>query len=124
MFLEKESHMSEEILDLKEVMERVQDDKELLLELFDIFITDYSEKRKLLEKAVATNDIDQVISIGHSLKGATGNISAKLMRGTFAKLESMGKSGSLANAKESLALLDQQFGDLQTRMNQIRIEFK
>ena len=41
--------MSEEILDLKEVMERVQDDKELLLELFDIFITDYSEKRKLLE---------------------------------------------------------------------------
>ena len=116
--------MSEEILDLKEVMERVQDDKELLLELFDIFIADYSEKRQLLEKAVAANDVTQVVSIGHSLKGATGNISAKSMRATFAALESMGKSGSLANAQESLALLDQQFGDLQTRMNQIRIEFK
>lgn len=116
--------MSEETLDLKEVMERVQDDKELLLELFDIFITDYSEKRMLLEKAVAANDVNQVVGIGHSLKGASGNISAKLMRATFATLENMGKSGSLANAQETLALLDQQFGDLQTRINQIRIEFK
>ena len=116
--------MSEEILDLIEVMDRVQDDKELLLELFDIFIIDYSEKRKLLEKAVAANDVDQVMSISHSLKGASGNISAKSMRETFLKLEMMGKSGSLSEAKASLGLLDQQFGDLQNRINQVRIEFK
>jgi len=30
--------MSEEIIDLKEVLERVQDDKELLNELFDIYM--------------------------------------------------------------------------------------
>ena len=29
--------MSEEIIDLKDVLERVQDDKELLVELFDIY---------------------------------------------------------------------------------------
>jgi HPt (histidine-containing phosphotransfer) domain-containing protein len=116
--------MSEEVLDLKEVMDRVQDDKELLLELFDIFVGDYAEKRKLLEKAVNGNDIEQVVSIAHSLKGATGNISAKVMRGTFTKLESMGKTGSLAGAKESLVQLDQQFSDLQNRMNQVRTEFK
>ncbi len=116
--------MSDEILDLPEVMERVQDDKELLLELFDIFINDYTEKRKLIEQAVAVNDVNQVVNIGHSLKGATGNISAKLIRGTFAKLENMGKSGSLAGVKETLAVLDQQFSDLQNRINQIRAEFK
>ena len=116
--------MSEEILDLAEVMDRVQDDKELLLELFDIFISDYSEKRRLLEKAVAANDIDQIVSISHSLKGASGNISAKLMRETFLKFEVMGKNGNLAEAKVSLGVLDKQFGDLQNRINQVRIEFK
>ncbi len=116
--------MSEEVLDLREVMDRVQDDKELLLELFDIFVADYAEKRKLLEKAINGNDIEQVVSISHSLKGATGNISAKAMRGTFLKLETVGKSGNLTGAKESLGILDQQFGDLQNRINQVRIEFK
>lgn len=116
--------MSEEILDLKEVLDRVQEDKDLLLELFDIFIADYSEKRKQLEKAINVSDIEQIVSISHSLKGASGNISAKSMRGTFLKLETMGKSGNLDGAKESLSVLDQQFGDLQNRINQVRVEFK
>ena len=116
--------MSEEILDLKEVLDRVQDDKELLLELFDIFVPDYAAKRTLLGKAIDTNDFEQVISIAHSLKGASGNISAKLLRGTFMRLETMGKAGSLSDAHEILKLMDQQYKDLLVRIEEIRQEFK
>jgi len=38
--------MGREVLDLNEFLERVQNDKELLLELLDIFVEDFQEKRK------------------------------------------------------------------------------
>ena len=37
--------MAEDIIDLPDVLERVQDDKELLLELLDIFQEDFVSKR-------------------------------------------------------------------------------
>jgi hypothetical protein len=49
----KEVIMSEEIIDLKDVLERVQDDKELLAELFDIYQEDFVIKRKALGDAIA-----------------------------------------------------------------------
>jgi two-component system, sensor histidine kinase and response regulator len=116
--------MNDEILDLPEVMDRVQDDKELLLELFDIYTTDFNEKRKLLDQAIQNNDCEQVVSLAHSLKGASGNISAKLLRATFYKYESMGKSGNISEAKGGLAVLDQQFADLLKRMDEVREQFK
>ena len=65
--------MSDEVLDLNEFLERVQDDKELLLELLDIFSDDYQKKRVQLEEAVNKNDSEQIKSVAHSLKGASGN---------------------------------------------------
>ena len=41
--------MSEPIIDLKEFLERVQDDRELLVEIADIYEQDFVEKRKILE---------------------------------------------------------------------------
>ncbi len=52
--------MSEEIIDLKDVLERVQDDKELLDELFDIYQEDFVIKRKALGDAIAANDIAKI----------------------------------------------------------------
>ncbi len=51
--------MVEEIIDLKDVLERVQDDKELLGELFDIYLEDFVVKRKALGDAIAAGDIAQ-----------------------------------------------------------------
>jgi two-component system sensor histidine kinase/response regulator len=116
--------MEDEILDLPDVMDRVQDDKELLLELFDIYIIDFKEKRKLLEKAIQGNDCEQVVNIAHSLKGASGNISAKSLRTTFYKYENMGKTGNISEAKGGLAIMDKQFDDLLKRIEEVKEEFK
>jgi HPt (histidine-containing phosphotransfer) domain-containing protein len=114
--------MSENILDLKEFLERVQDDKELLVELLGIYEEDYIKKRIQLEKAFKENNHEEVKNIAHSLKGASGNISAKNLRVIFLQLEEMGKNKSFSGFETILAQIDQQFGLLKLRMEEIKKE--
>lgn len=116
--------MADEILDVNEFMERVQDDKELLLELLDIFVSDYQEKEKLMKIAVSGNDHEQIKSIAHSLKGASGNISAKKLRETFMKLEELGKNNDTSGADELLSTMNQQFEELLVRIESVKEELK
>ena len=83
--------MSEEIIDLKDVLERVQDDKELLAELFDIYQEDFVVKRKALGDAIAAKDIAKIKEVAHSMKGSSGNISAKPLHAACLKLEMPGQ---------------------------------
>lgn len=116
--------MSDDVLDLAEFKERVQDDIELLLELFDIYQDDYSGKRVSLGEAISAQDASEVRNIAHSLKGASGNISAKQMRDSFCKLEEMGKSGNLQGAEEILLKVDQDYQVLSQRMTILRKELQ
>ena len=115
--------MSEEILDIEDFMERVQGDKELFLELLDIFISDFHPKRKLLEEAIVNNDQQAVEHIAHFLKGSCGNISAGPLRIIFNELEKKGKEGDLQGLENCLSEIDQKFeeltayiGELQTKL--------
>ncbi len=116
--------MSEESIDVKEVLERVQDDKELLLELFDIFQQDYAEKRRNLNDFIARKDFEQIKALAHSLKGASGNISAKKLNVLFVKLEQLGKSNDLTNINPFLKDLDEQYGLVQAHIVQLKKDFK
>jgi len=116
--------MSDNIIDLPEFLERVQDDKELLLELLDIFVNDYQEKRKLLQGAVENKDVEVIKSISHSLKGASGNISAKSLRESFLKMEEMGKNNDLMGIEDVLTGMDQQFGELTGRISSLKTELQ
>ncbi len=112
--------MSEQAIDLEEFLERVQDDKELLLELLDIFTEDYQEKRVLLQEAVDSNNCEEVKSIAHSLKGASGNISAKALREVFIKLEIMGEGNDISAAGDLWSELDKGYEDLLACIGQLK----
>ncbi len=116
--------MSDNIFDLQEFMERVQNDKGLLLELLDIFTEDYKTKRQLLSEAIDKQDYEQVRSIAHSLKGATGNISAKVLRETFNQIENMAKAENLEGIDRILVVLDSQYEELKSRIDAVRTEGK
>ena len=116
--------MDNEVIDLKDFLDRVQDDKDLMLELFDIFMSDYQEKRQSLKEAVAKKDYEQMKSLAHSLKGASGNISAKALRAIFIRLEEIGKANSLAGIEPLLNDLDLRYNDLVKRINEIKKEFQ
>ena len=116
--------MDNDVIDLKDFLDRVQDDKDLMLELFDIFMEDYQQKRQELKEAVVKKDYEQIKSLAHSLKGASGNISAKAMRATFVRLEEIGKNNNLTGMDQLLNDLDRQYNDLVKRIEEIKKEFQ
>jgi HPt (histidine-containing phosphotransfer) domain-containing protein len=101
--------MSEEIIDLKDVLDRVQQDKELLNELFDIYQEDFVIKRKALGEAIAANDIPKIKEIAHSMKGSSGNISAKPLHAACLKLEMLAKEGKTDGMQEVATAIDGYF---------------
>lgn len=114
--------MSEEIIDVPEFLDRVMEDKDLLKELLDIFVADFDQKREELSKAIGTNDFDTIRNVAHSLKGASGNISAKPLREVCVTLESKGKSGDSEGLEQLLTDLDKQYAALQERIVTLKEE--
>lgn len=116
--------MSEEILDIHEFLERIQNDRELLWELLDIFVQDFREKKGLLSEAFEKNDSSQVWKLSHALKGSSANISARQLCGVLRELEKMGKNDHLAGADQLLADMDKKFEALLARIGRLREELK
>ncbi len=114
--------MNEDLFDVKEFLERVQEDKELLVELIGIYLEDYEGKRKILGEAIVANDYEAVRSVAHSLKGSSGNISAKSLRELFWKLEDMGKANNLNGAADLLQNVDGIFAQFVKRVSNLKEE--
>lgn len=112
-----------QVIDLKDVMERVQDDTDLMLELFDIFIEDFVGKRETFWQALEKHDIVKFQLIAHGLKGATGNISAAQMHENCVNLDKMGKVGDLSQARAALELLDKQFEDFKQEVIRVKAQY-
>ena len=116
--------MSEKIIDKDELMARVQDDKDLLIELFDIFEEFYPERRIAIDEAIGKNDCGEIKDIIHSIKGAAGNISAVAMHKLCAELEKVAEKKDLDAVKEGLAGLDKQFDILKAELQKTRNDFQ
>jgi len=116
--------MDKTTINIDDVLERVQDDWELLLELLDIFTGDYEEKRKLLEQEISDGDFEQIRNIAHSLKGAAGNISAAGFHQTFLDMEQAAVNENLAMIRELFAKLDEQYPTLQKCIEQIKQDYQ
>lgn len=114
--------MDNTVVDLPEVMERVQNSTELLSELFDIFEEDFIEKRKLLTAALTSKDVQQIKDIAHSLKGASGNISAKIIYSLCLEMEQKAKQASLDGLDGILSQLDKQFVALQGYIKEFKVQ--
>ncbi len=109
--------MENEILDYQEVMERVENDRELLIELIEIFLDDCPPKIRKIREAAAGGDYTQMSDMAHSLKGSSGNLAAKKMSSLFLQIEQKGKSQDASGVDDILgdaeALLQELRGYLQ-----------
>src|SRR3989338_4304850 len=101
------------IIDLEDVLERLQNDYGLLFELIADFQKDYTKKRKLIEKALKEKKFDQVKYLAHSLKGEAGNLSIASIQSCFMLIEShLTETGDTALIKDVLNEIDEQFKEL------------
>ena len=112
--------MDEGVVDYKEVMERVENDRDLLIELLGIFLEHYPLKMRAIRQALEKKEVAPIKDIAHSLKGAAGNISAKKIYAAFVNIEQMAKNNDLGLIAQSLPELDRQVVRLKEYLQKLK----
>ncbi|MGO8878688.1 MAG: response regulator [Desulfomonilaceae bacterium] len=90
---EEESHVlldeaqPQDMIDEKEILDRVSGDWELLKELIKLFINDYPGLLEKIRQAAGNGDMDQIRRTAHTLKGSVSTFSTGSPTKAIAKLE-------------------------------------
>lgn len=82
----------------EEALDRVDGDKELLFELFDMFFEDCDSRLEAIADAIANNNPSKLKEDAHSIKSALGNLGAMTSYDLAYKLELMGRDSDLNDA--------------------------
>jgi two-component system sensor histidine kinase/response regulator len=81
----------------------------VLQEIIDAYLVQTAQGRDELARAVADGDEPGVERAGHSLRGASSNVGATTLAAICAEIETLGRSGQISTATESVARFDVEF---------------
>ena len=114
--------MFDDVLDRNELMERVDNDQELLQELIELFVEDYPGLMKGIHDSIVQSDAEGLKVAAHTLKGAVGNFCAAAAFDAAFALEASGASGNLDNGSEQYALLEKEMDRVVAALQQLQSE--
>ncbi|MCJ7578124.1 MAG: response regulator, partial [candidate division Zixibacteria bacterium] len=106
-----------ETIDLESALRRFDGDKEFFKEMLQEFLSYMPKQLDKLAEAIKTGEAKVVEREAHSLKGAAGNLGAKLMADLALQLEFLGRKGDLAVAEEIVCNLRTAFEHLEEYIN-------
>ncbi len=92
------------------LLDRVGGNLELCRKIWKTFLETMRDDMKTLGNVVAAQDAEQIRMQAHKLKGGCAEIGAPRMREYAARLEQMGKNNDLADSRELLDGLREEFG--------------
>ncbi|HXJ07779.1 MAG TPA: Hpt domain-containing protein [Candidatus Acidoferrum sp.] len=95
-----------------ELLERVDNDRELLRELLTIFKEDFPRTICSLEAAVSSGDLKRSGLLSHTLKGMLLNLGGARAAAAAARLEELATAGEIAALKGALDALECEAGKL------------
>ena len=93
-------------IDLPTLLTIIDGEKDLLIELGEIFRQDYPQQVVALHEAIRHSDAYRLERVAHSLKGALATIGATTARSLAHELEIMGQSGQLEGSPSTLHKLE------------------
>jgi two-component system, sensor histidine kinase and response regulator len=102
----KEESLPDPAWNLPELLERVDNDQELLLDLLNIFKEDFPQTMRSLESAVALGDLKNAARLGHTLKGMLSSLGGVRTAAAAARLEVVASAGETASLKGALDALE------------------
>ena len=94
------------LINMKELLEIMDDDKELIKECFNEFINDASNMLERIKNAIESGDAAGLDSSAHKIKGSLRYLAAEKASGLAYGLETMGKNGNLDKAGETFQSLE------------------
>lgn len=96
------------ILDLPSVLERLDDDRDLLKELAQLFLEQVPRQLSRIQQAVQAGDAKTLRDCAHALKGSAGTLAGMEVSRTAAELEKMGREGDLTDSRAACVALEAQ----------------
>ena len=116
--IENESHPGEIVIDVEELLERVEGDRDLAEELLVLFLENYDEKLEKIQVAVKENDYEKIRNVAHDLIGSSRNISAKQVYESALKLEKIGTEKDLEKTERTIKELEGNLAILDEYINE------
>jgi len=102
----------EPVIDLPVVLERVEDDSELLRELVRLFVDNAPLRLAAIRDAVNCRDAKALQQSAHALKGSAGSLAALGVFAAARELEQIGSRGEWTHAEDAYATLEAELGRL------------
>jgi HPt (histidine-containing phosphotransfer) domain-containing protein len=93
-------------IEVDALLERCMGDVDIVRSILGEFETQAVAEREQIQRCAASGDCKELTRVAHSLKGASGVLSANVLSGIAAKLELMGRSGVLAEEGQLLTQLN------------------
>ncbi|MBA4107870.1 MAG: hypothetical protein C0485_19225 [Pirellula sp.] len=106
------SHELDELLDLPSLLERVENDLELLDELTCLFRQIVPDLLTRLDAGVEQGDCNLIGESAHALKGSMQNLSARLGAETAADIERSCQRGDFSEARTTAARLRREYEEI------------
>lgn len=109
------------VLDIDELMERVEGDSEFAQEIIQLYLTNTKDQINSLKDAVNKQDREVITYLAHSLIGSSGDIGASSMQEIAGKIEQLGREGELSEISDIIGDLDHQFEFLQELISSLNL---
>jgi HPt (histidine-containing phosphotransfer) domain-containing protein len=81
-------------IDFPELLSRVDNDRELLLDLMAIFKEEFPRHVRELTEVIAARDLKKMTVVSHTLKGMLANLAVTRAASAAAKLEQLGRNNA------------------------------
>lgn len=95
--------MAKKLIDFEELLERTENDRELMRDLLTIFKEEFPQRLQELSEAVACLNAANVVLEAHALKGMLSNLAAVEPAAAVAELERFGRNNETSRFLESFS---------------------
>ena len=95
--------MEKNLIDLGELLERTENDRELMRDLLEIFKEEFPQRLQALHEAVQSLNATNVAMEAHALKGMLSNLAAVEASTSVAEIERLGRNNETSKFLESFS---------------------
>ena len=93
-----------------------RDGSSVLQRIAATFLESAPELIEALRAAIASKDAEALAAAAHALRSSSGNVGATAVAERAGRLEELGRSGSLGDAKDELALLERDYAPARSEL--------
>lgn len=95
--------MGRNLIDFEELLERTENDRELMRDLLEIFKEEFPQRLRALHEAVQSLNATNVTMEARALKGMLSNLAAVEASASVAEIERLGRNKETSKFRESFS---------------------